>query len=867
MVTASPAIEATIEGTVSGQVAVGSYILQVGNIHGGVVNLSVPGTQEVAQPRPRPVSLKPRPFAGLLDREDETAIIRAAVDVLSPVSLAGKGGSGKTVLLRRVAHLPGLKNFSDGLVYLAVKERGLDDLLQLLFDLFYSSPPNTKQTDGEIRQGLQNISALILLDDLLWERDAVESLLDVMPASTFVFASGSRMLWGEGYVIELKGLPDLYACQLFERELGRTLSEQEKASVREIVSALEHHPMRILQLAAFARKAGTALSEIRDQIQVRNPETSTAQLSLQKLSESQRKILAILGAADGAVVPLKHLAAMSRVGNLQVVLDELLSLGLVQAHSPRYSLTAVMSAALPGLWNLSSWEEALLNYFSDWVMQAPPQGLMEESSDLLMHIIKKAAAKNKWQDVVRIGRALEPFFILWKRWQAWSEIASLILNAARALGDRSLEAWMLHQMGTRAMCLGRPDEARELLTRALNLRRVSGDRQGRTVTQHNLDVLNGGFVPPRSKPNEPGGSGGGLGFFNTFVLWIVALGAITFFGVLWMRDNPPWTKPPGPAAPIIPTQALPTSTLPPTAIETTSIPPSSTPFPPIPPTATLPPPTITPTVTPSSTPIPCLLARWVRDVTIPDGTSIQPGASFTKAWELRNDGSCTWDSGYRIIYVAGSPMSTNQVFMWTGGTVGPGGNTVISVNLVAPLKAGLHQSDFLLLAPDGRSFGLGANNKAFWARITVPEIPTITPSTAPDVQGPYPPQLLSPEKDWSFSCHPPTQSPRQLQFLQQVPSLSVTLAWKEALDPSGISQYEVMLEEVVPGSTWWQTVKGFPKLTNELSLVIETTCWSRYRWKVRARDGAGNWGNYGEERSFEVMPSPTLNRVEKGRIQ
>jgi hypothetical protein len=834
MVTANPAIQATIEGTVSGQVAVGSYILQVGNIHGGVVNLMVPGTQQIAQARPRPVSLKPRPFPGLLDRENETATIQAAVDVLSPVSLAGRGGSGKTVLLRRVAHLPGLKNFSDGLVYLAVKEKGLDDVLQLLFDIFYSSPTNSKQTDGEIRQGLQNIHALIMLDDLLWERDAVEELLTAMPASLFVFASAAPLLWGEGQIVELNGLPDQYACQLFEKGLGRTLSEQEMASVKEIVAALEHHPLRILQLAAFARKAGTALSEIRDQVQARNPETSTAQLSLRRLSESQKKILAILGAGDGAVVPVQHLAALSRVGNLQAVLDELMSLGLIQAHSPRYSLTAVMSDALPGLLNLSPWEDLVINYFSEWVIQSPSEALMEEASDVLLRTIRKAAEKKQWQAVARIGRALEPFLILWKRWQAWSDLASLILNAARALGDRHLEAWILHQMGTRAMCLGNPDQARQLLTQALNIRRGIGDRSGRLVTQHNLDVLNHGFVRPRQNTKNNGGSGGGFGFFNTFLLWLVLLGVGTFFVLPRLANAFSPSEAPQPPTVSIPTQVPATLTpgVPVTGVEITSIPPTPTFFVPISPTTGLPPPTITPTVTSSPTSIPCLLARWVRDITIPDGASIQAGAVFTKAWELKNEGSCTWDSGYRIIYVGGSPMSTDQIFTWTGGTVGPGATTVISVNLVAPLKAGAHQSDFMLLAPDGRSFGLGANNKVFWARITVPEITTVPPTTPADWEGPNPPILVTPARSATIYCY---YSP------------IVTFAWKDASDPSGIAGYELQVEFSENGKTWSPLQTG---QTSKLSQDLELGCGYYYRWRVRAQDAAGNWGNFGDFQYF-----------------
>jgi hypothetical protein len=37
-------IEALVSGEVKGQVAIGSNILQIGSVHGGVVNIAMPGT-------------------------------------------------------------------------------------------------------------------------------------------------------------------------------------------------------------------------------------------------------------------------------------------------------------------------------------------------------------------------------------------------------------------------------------------------------------------------------------------------------------------------------------------------------------------------------------------------------------------------------------------------------------------------------------------------------------------------------------------------------------------------------------------------------------------------------------------------------
>ena len=60
------------------------------------------------------------------------------------------------------------------------------------------------------------------------------------------------------------------------------------------------------------------------------------------------------------------------------------------------------------------------------------------------------------------------------------------------------------------------------------------------------------------------------------------------------------------------------------------------------------------------------LAQFVRDVTIPDGSTYAPGATFTKTWRLRNAGTCTW-SGYVLVFDSGDAM--NGTSPTTIGTV------------------------------------------------------------------------------------------------------------------------------------------------------------------------------------------------------
>jgi hypothetical protein len=84
----------------------------------------------------------------------------------------------------------------------------------------------------------------------------------------------------------------------------------------------------------------------------------------------------------------------------------------------------------------------------------------------------------------------------------------------------------------------------------------------------------------------------------------------------------------------------------------------------------------------------CDNATYTSDVTIPDGTQVYIGDSFTKTWKLYNSGTCTWDTGYQLVFVSGSQMSGTSTAL--SDTVSPGAYVEISVDMVAPATAGTY---------------------------------------------------------------------------------------------------------------------------------------------------------------------------------
>jgi hypothetical protein len=119
--------------------------------------------------------------------------------------------------------------------------------------------------------------------------------------------------------------------------------------------------------------------------------------------------------------------------------------------------------------------------------------------------------------------------------------------------------------------------------------------------------------------------------------------------------------------------------------------------------------------------VPCDRAGFVSE-TVPDDSTFAKGSAFTKTWTLKNNGSCTWNSGYSLAFVRGDAMGA-QPQQLTSAPIEPGQTILISVNLHAPLAIGSISGDWMLRNPSGVLFGLGPDaSETFWVKIKVIEL-------------------------------------------------------------------------------------------------------------------------------------------------
>jgi hypothetical protein len=97
-------------------------------------------------------------------------------------------------------------------------------------------------------------------------------------------------------------------------------------------------------------------------------------------------------------------------------------------------------------------------------------------------------------------------------------------------------------------------------------------------------------------------------------------------------------------------------------------------------------------------------AVFVADVTVPDGTTYNPGEVFTKTWRIKNAGNSTWTPGYALVFVSGDKLSAPDR-MGLLANVSPGASVDISVNMAAPANAGSYRGFWRIMNTSGQYLG------------------------------------------------------------------------------------------------------------------------------------------------------------------
>ena len=104
----------------------------------------------------------------------------------------------------------------------------------------------------------------------------------------------------------------------------------------------------------------------------------------------------------------------------------------------------------------------------------------------------------------------------------------------------------------------------------------------------------------------------------------------------------------------------------------------------------------------------CNNSVFEGDVTIPDGSVLEPGHDFQKVWAIRNTGTCLWDEGYALVYIGGSNPDLdpyNFDFKNSDDFVSGGEAINIGLNLTTPCEPGSYEGHWRMRNDQGYYFG------------------------------------------------------------------------------------------------------------------------------------------------------------------
>lgn len=424
----------------------------------------------------------------LRGREQQSEDALRAVSAGRPLGFHAACGYGKTTLLQQAIVAAREHGVAADCVYLRADGDRIEDLLQSLVEQLFTADRPVKLTPGQRAQLLGHVSAVVAVDDVTAGPDKVDSLLDILPKCSLLLGSSRPVLGRRGTSQDLPGLPDDAALAVIGENLGRPLTDQELSAARQLTASIDGQPLHLRQAAALVREGGHTFQSLAQQVGS-DPDVLD-RLSIDALAEPERRVLAVLSLAAGALLPPHVVEVIDHVALLGEWLASLHDRGLVEQQADRFGLPVCKADSCREML-LSNLDlgSAVRNLIGWLTTQEPTAAQSKTAADAVLSILEFAGERGQWATVVQLARAADAVYFLAGRWEAWHHVLAKGLQAAIAEGDKAAEAYFSHQLGSLALCRDQLVDSAQLLRRALNLREELGDTDGARLSRHNLELL------------------------------------------------------------------------------------------------------------------------------------------------------------------------------------------------------------------------------------------------------------------------------------------------------------------------------------------------------------------------------------------
>ncbi|GAA0945018.1 ATP-binding protein [Streptomyces rhizosphaericus] len=507
------------------RIVAGDHLLTVNPVDGSEIEPCPPGERPARPERHGPderaelrrAAAAPRPSGTVvpelpvLERDEERERLARLLARGRSVRVTGPSGAGRSTLLEAVAS-DCERLAPDGVVRLSGYHRTPTDLLHDLYAAVLSAPLY-RPDRAELMAAVQEIGAVVVLDDIEFGGAALDEFLDATPECAFLISATPDVPAPspDSHLEEvfLSGLSRTAGLELLERAARRPLDEDEASWAADLWFESEGLPLRFVQAGALLRQRDAERDAQRDaqRDDASAPEAeaplpsiaeaaSPAALLAARLSEAARDALRFAVALGGECPDQVHLRALSADTHAGAGLGELLGAGLVTPAGAHYRLAARVTAQLAEAGYAD--EDAgrahtVAQHYAWWAghPSVAPERVAAEADAILAAMTALIGSREAGHAdaAVLLARAAAPALAAALHWGAWERAVRHGQEAARLAGQVADEAYFHHELGVLALCTGHLDRARAELEASIGLRGVLADKRGTVAGRRALALV------------------------------------------------------------------------------------------------------------------------------------------------------------------------------------------------------------------------------------------------------------------------------------------------------------------------------------------------------------------------------------------
>lgn len=120
-------------------------------------------------------------------------------------------------------------------------------------------------------------------------------------------------------------------------------------------------------------------------------------------------------------------------------------------------------------------------------------------------------------------------------------------------------------------------------------------------------------------------------------------------------------------------------------------------------------PSASPTIQDSATPAQPIctnIAEFEKHLSISDGSVLESNNLYAKVWRVKNIGTCSWTTDYKLVFIDGDP-NLNQTDIPLPKEVPPGETVELKINFATPEEGNTYIGNWMLASEFGIIFGVG----------------------------------------------------------------------------------------------------------------------------------------------------------------